>query len=405
MKIAYLTNQYPKVSHTFIRREIVALESFGFTVDRYSIRETEDQLIDPADWDEQSRTRVLLRTGIVGLLAALVGTFLGNSLRFFLAFKLAMECGLRSDRGVLRHVAYLAEACVLVRLLRANGAEHLHAHFGTNPATVAMLCSVLGGPGYSFTVHGPEEFDKPEAISLGEKIRRARFVVAISEFGRSQLYRWCEHEDWPRIHVVHCGVDAMFLDQVILPVPDVPKLVCVGRLCEQKGQLLLVHAAAMLARQEVDFRIVLVGDGPFREPIELLARQNGIADRILITGWKSGSEVREEILGGRALVLPSFAEGLPVVIMEALALGRPVISTYIAGIPELVKPGVNGWLVPAGAIEPLAEAMRESLATETARLSDMGAAGHARVCEQHRISTEAAKLASHFQGATSCRSY
>jgi glycosyltransferase involved in cell wall biosynthesis len=401
MKVAYFTNQYPKVSHTFIRREIVALESLGLEIERYSIRETEDKLVDPADIAEKARTKVLLRTGAIGLLSALVGTFLLNSFRFFQALRLAFVCGMRSDRGLLRHCIYLAEACLLAKLLQRSGAEHLHVHFGTNPATVAMLCHVLGGPGYSFTVHGPEEFDKPEGISLGDKIRRARFVVAISEFGRSQLYRWCKHDCWSKIQVVHCGVDAMFLAEPATPVPDVSRLVCVGRLCEQKGQLLLVAAAGKLARDNVDFHLVLVGDGPFRPQIESLAQELGIAERITVTGWKSGSEVRDEILKGRTFVLPSFAEGLPVVIMEALALRRPVISTYIAGIPELVQPGVNGWLVPAGAIEPLAGAMCEALRQSVAELSQMGSAGAARVAEQHDISKEAAKLASHFRSACS----
>lgn len=399
MKVAYLTNQYPKVSHTFIRREIIALEARGIEVERFSIRETEDKLVDPADIAEKERTFVVLGSGAVGLLTSLVSVALLRPIQFLNALICALQCGRRSDRGILRHMAYLAEACVLIGRLQNSHVEHLHVHFGTNPATVAMLCRLLGGPGFSFTVHGPEEFDKPEAISLGEKIRHARFVVAISEFGRSQLYRWCEHDCWPRIHVVHCGVDAMFLDQNVSPVPDVPRLVCVGRLCEQKGQLLLVEAAAQVARSGTDFRLVLVGDGPFRPEVESLSRRLGIADRVSITGWKSGSEVRDEILGTRAFVLPSFAEGLPVVIMEALALGRPVISTYIAGIPELVEPGVSGWLVPAGAIEPLASAIRTVLGETVDRLSAMGAAGATRVAEQHNIAIEAAKLGAHFQNA------
>ncbi len=396
MKIAYLTNQYPKVSHTFVRREIRALEKLGFEIVRFSVRETEDKLVDEADLEERNWTHVILRNGIGALLSALLRTCVTRLPKFVSALRLTVSVGFRSDRGTLRHFAYLAEACILAPQLRSLGVSHLHAHFGTNSTTVAMLSHVLGGPAYSFTVHGPEEFDKPEALSLGEKIRRARFVVAISEFGRSQLYRWCSHDCWDRIHVVHCGVDAQFLSQEPTPVPDVPRLVCVGRLCEQKGQLLLVEAAAKLASEGVPFELVFVGDGPFRQPMESLAEKLGIIDRIQITGWKSGPEVREAIITSRVFVLPSFAEGLPVVIMEALALGRPVLSTYIAGIPELVTSDC-GWLVPAGALDPLVAAMREALQTPVDHLSQLGAVGAARVSEQHDNATEAAKLAKLFR--------
>jgi len=397
MKVAYLTNQYPKVSHTFIRREIRALEARGISVERFSIRATDDRLVDPADLEEQARTHVILSRGVAGLLFALLRTAFTRPARFCEGLRLAWSIGRRSDRGVLRHFAYLAEACLLAGRLRSLGVEHLHAHFGTNPAAVALLCRALGGPKYSFTVHGPEEFDRPEALCLREKIRRADAVVAISNYGRSQLYRWCDYDDWPRIHVVRCGVDEMFLGASVSPVPDVPKLVCVGRLCEQKGQLLLVEAAAKLCGAGVACQLILVGDGPFRQPLESLARQLGISDRITITGWKSSGEVRDEIVAARGLVLPSFAEGLPVVIMEALALGRPVISTYVAGIPELVVPGECGWLIPAGSVDRLADAMREALETPVDQLSRMGATGAARVNEQHSAAREAAKLAELFK--------
>jgi glycosyltransferase involved in cell wall biosynthesis len=286
-----------------------------------------------------------------------------------------------------------------VKWLRDGGVTHVHAHFGTNSTTVAMLCHELGGPPYSFTAHGPEEFDKPQFLGLTEKIERAAFVVAISAFGRSQLYRWCGHEHWPKVHVVHCGVDDAFLGATPAPAPAAPRLACVGRLPEQKGQLLLVRAAAELAREGTPVEIVLVGDGALRGPIESLAKAEHLNGHLRVTGWASNDEVRQQLLASRALVLPSFAEGLPVVIMEALALGRPVISTYVAGIPELVEPGVSGWLVPPGSIQALVGAMREALTAPTSRLDEMGRAGAARVAQRHDARTEAAKLAELFRGS------
>jgi glycosyltransferase involved in cell wall biosynthesis len=396
MKVAYLVNQYPSVSHSFIRREIAALETLGVTVERFSVRPAPADLVDPADRAERERTHVLL-AGAGALLGAVAITALTRPMRWLRALALTVALGRRSERGVLRHFAYLAEACLLVRVLKQYEVRHLHAHFGTNPAAVALLTRTLGGPPYSFTVHGPEEFDRPDALSLGRKIEGAAFVVGVSAFGRSQLFRWCGLAHWPRVWVVRCGVDASFLGDGPQPVSDTRRLVCVGRLSEQKGQLLLLEALGKLKEQGVEFEMVLAGDGPMRPQIEEQIRNWGLEGRVRITGWLSGAAVRQEVLAARALVLPSFAEGLPVVLMEALALGRPVLTTYVAGIPELVTPGVNGWLVPAGSVAALADSLRQVLETPTAELARLGAAGAERVAALHDSAREAAKLAALFE--------
>ena len=392
MKIAYLVNQYPWVSHSFIRREIHALESMGFDVARVSIRDTGSKHADEADRAEAQRTRVLLR-GLAGLAASALWAFFTRPAAWIRTLRLALHLGRRSEAGLLRSMTYLAEACRLLRWIGSSDCQHVHAHFGTNPAAVAMLCRELGGPPYSFTVHGPDEFDRAPYLALHEKIARAAFVVAISEFGRSQLLRWCDHRDWSKVHVVHCGLDAPFLEQRLTPVPSARKLVCVGRLCRAKGQLLLVEAAARLAADGLEFKLVLVGDGELRDQLETLIADHALEDRIEITGWASNETVRTELRGCRAMVLPSFAEGLPVVIMEALAMGRPVITTWIAGIPELVEHGVSGWLAPAGSVDALTEAMRQALEMSPQRLEAMGRHGAARVAERHSVTTEAGKLA------------
>jgi glycosyltransferase involved in cell wall biosynthesis len=397
MTIAYLVNQYPKVSHSFIRREIAGVEAMGIRVARFSIRSCGSELVDEVDKLEQELTQVVLGIGKVGLLFALLRVAITRPARFLSALWLMLQVGWYSERGVLRHLAYLAEACVLLPWFSDLGIAHVHAHFGTNSTTVAMLCRALGGPPYSFTVHGPEEFDKAEAIALTEKIKRSAFVVAVSSFGKSQLYRWCSHEQWTKIHVVHCGVDDLFLTQAHIPVPDEPRLVCVGRLSEQKGHLLLVEAAAQLAALDLRFKLILVGDGPLRPQIETMIARLGLQDHVEITGWASNTEVQQQILASRAMVLPSFAEGLPVVIMEALALSRPVISTYVAGIPELVEPGICGWLVPPGSVESLTAAMRAALQLPVEKLEQMGRAGALRVAEQHDAAIEASKLAALFR--------
>ncbi len=393
MRIAYFINQYPKVSHSFIRREILALERQGFEIERIALRGWEGELVDEADHQERARTRYVLQQGLCRLAWPLLRTLLTAPGRFMSALVLALRMGRHADRALPYHLVYLAEACCILAWLRSNGAAHVHAHFGTNAAAVVMLTHVLGGPSYSFTVHGPEEFDKPQLLGIGEKIRRSAFVVAISSYGRSQIYRWVEPGHWDKVKVVHCGLEPSFHDVVPVPPPEVPLLVCVGRLCEQKGQVLLIKAAARLAEQGIRFGLVLAGDGEMRKELEALIAQHALSAQVRITGWISSERVREEILAARGLVLPSFAEGLPVVIMEAMALRRPVLTTYVAGIPELVIHGVNGWLFPAGDIDALAGAMAECLSCPAAALQRMGEAAHARVLERHSIDIEAAKLA------------
>jgi len=297
-----------------------------------------------------------------------------------------------ADRPLPVHLAYLAEACRIEAWLREADVQHLHAHFGTNSAEVAMLVHALGGPRWSFTVHGPEEFEMARLISLAEKVRQCEFVVAVSSFGRSQLYRFVAHQHWHKVQVVRCGLEPAFHSASANVAPVAKRLVCVGRLCEQKGQLLLLEATKRLAEQGEDFELVLAGDGELRADVEALVALYKLQEKVRITGWISSEQVRDEILAARALVLPSFAEGLPVVIMEAMALRRPVISTYVAGIPELVRPGEDGWLVPAGDVETLVEAIRACLDAPADMLMRMGDAAHHRVLALHDADVEAEKL-------------
>jgi len=400
MKIAYLVTEYPRVSHSFIRREILALEQQGFEVLRVALRGwDDDNLPDEQDRRERERTRYVLREGPLGLVAPVLATLLRSPLRFVCALRLAMRMARDSDRSLPYHLVWLAEACRILPWLAEFGATHLHAHFGWNSAEVAMLVRVLGGPSYSFTVHGPREFERP--IGLDEKVGRAAFVVAVSSFGRSQMFLKTRECDWPKVKVIHCALERSFHEGAQRAIPAEPRLVCVGRLCADKAQTLLLEAAARLAARGVAFELVLAGDGPARAQIEQAITRLRLQGQVRITGWIGGSEVREHILNARALVLPSFAEGLPVVIMEAMALRRPVLTTYIAGIPELVRHGENGWLFPAGSVEALARAMEECLASPPATLERLAEQGYRDVLAGHSIETEVAKLARlfHLEGS------
>src|SRR5262249_41529358 len=284
MRLAYLINQYPKVSHSFIRREIVALEQHGHEIMRISLRGWDDKLVDADDQLERKRTRYVLRDGASALLIAFTRILITRPVRALSTLRLVLRMGWRAERPLLVHFVYLAEACRIEPWLRAAGIQHLHAHFGTNSAEVAMLVHALGGPRWSFTVHGPEEFDKAPLIGLAEKIRHCAFVVAISSYGRSQLYRLVEREQWHKVQVVHCGLECAFHAAHASPPPATRRLVCVGRLCEQKGQLLLVDVAQRLAAQGSYFELVLVGHGELRANIEALIKRYNLQARLHITG-------------------------------------------------------------------------------------------------------------------------
>ena len=392
MKIAYLINQYPKVSHSFIRRELRALEHQGFEIERYALRGWDVELPDPEDQREQACTHYLLRHGVGKLLGAAALEALNNPSRFTQAAALTWRQWRRGDRGLARNLITLAEACLLRHWQVRDGVEHVHAHFGTNGTQIARLAKVLGGVPFSFTAHGQDEWDAPVQLDLRGKLHDASFAVGISSYSAAQLRRWADRGDWPRIHVLHCGVEARYLEEPLTPVPDVARLVCVGRLCAEKAQVQLLEAVARLVAEGDELELVLAGDGEMRAEVETHIDRLGLRKRVRVTGWISGDQVRAELLGARALVLASFSEGLPVVIMEALALGRPVLATMVGGIPELVRPGKEGWLVPAGDITGLCKGLRTVLRTPVERLGAMGESGRSRVAARHGIERIAARL-------------
>lgn len=397
MRLAYVLNTYPAPSHSFIRREIAALERMGHEVTRLAMRRHDGALSDPADLSEAARTEYVLALGAIGLIRALLAEALRGPGRVLAALAQALRLGRRSESGMLRHLVYWLEAAQVTRRARALGVARLHAHFGTNSATVAMLARTMGAPPFSFTVHGPEEFDKPALIGLPQKLRRADFAVAVSSFGRSQLARQADPAVWKRLHVVHCGIEAArFETPEPLPAARPWRMVCVGRMAEQKGHLVLIEAMAAVRRRGVMVHLVLVGDGPMRPEIEAAIAAADLGDCVRLAGWLDEDGVMAEVAVAQAMVLPSFAEGLPVVLMEAMAAARPVISTWVAGIPELVQPGRNGWLVPAGDAAALADTIIAFSGTPHERLVQMGKSARAAALTRHSIDTEAAKLAALF---------
>ena len=389
--IAYFSTEYPCVSHTFIRREIHELEKLGYRILRVSGRKG-PVLPDPLDVAEAERTQPLIGAGVGPTLGHLLGGLVRANFRIFSGLMLTLKLGMISSRGLLKHLAYFLEALILLDILRAGDVDHLHIHFGNNAAAIGLICKALGGPDYSLTVHGPDEFDAPVGESLGLKVAEATFVAAITHFCTGQIKRWAPYSAWERLHIVHCTVGEEWFEQATPLDEEARDIVCVGRLIGNKGQVLLVEAFAEAVRRGYRGNLVLIGDGEMRDVIEARVSALRLEDRVVLAGWQSGEDVQAALRNCRAFVLASFSEGLPVVLMEAMACKRPVITTQITGVPELVEHEKHGWLVIAGDQQALTDALLALDATSLEDLRNMGEAAHAQVRKEHSAATEAAKL-------------
>ena len=396
MKVAYLMNTYPLVSTTFIRREIHALEELGVQVERFAVRTWAEELVDPRDIEERRRTAYLLTGNSFGLIGSFVKELVVNPSGLFRGLKTGYGLWRTAGEGFVKHAAYLLEAVSLRQRMAAAKVQHVHVHFGTNATTVAMLAQVMGGGTYSFTAHGPDEFVEPFRSSYDLKVRDAAFVAAISNFCRVQLARIAGMECWDKIEIVPCALDLRDFQKSPEGGNGSQQLVCIGRLCLQKAQTLFPDAVEPLSNEFPNLKVVLVGDGETREEIERKIASKGLQKHFELLGWRSNEEVRARLLGARAMLLPSFAEGLPVSIMEAFALGKPVISTYIAGIPELVDSSC-GWIIPAGDVPALTAAIRDCLTRDEDELKTMGNVGRFRIEARHDIQRSAMILRESFE--------
>lgn len=394
MKIAYLTGEYPRATDTFIQREVAGLRDAGLAVETCSIRRTgAEHHVGEEQRAEAARTFHVLEAAKNP--ARLVGAHFHWLLRrpggWLRALTLAIRTAPGGTRALLYQLIYFAEAALLARHMARKGVTHLHNHIAKSSCTVAMLASEMSGIPYSFTLHGPDIFYEPVHWRLDEKIRRAAFVSCISEFCRSQAMAFSAPDHWGKLHVVHCGVDPARYGRA--PRRDGRQALFVGRLAAVKGLPVLFDALARMGPDAPGLSII--GDGPGRAALEAQARDLGLADKVAFLGYRSQSEVADRLGQSDLLVLPSFAEGLPVVLMEALAGETPVVTTQIAGIPELVRDGETGHLCPPGDSDALARAIAAVL-DNPQRARAMAARGRAIVARDFDSRIEAARLASLF---------
>ncbi len=402
LRIAYLTSAFARPSDTFVRSEVDRLRGLGLEVTTFSIRrpdpgESADENVEL----HQKNTEYILEAGPVRILLATIAFAITNPIRFLRAKILAWQTSGAGLRCVLLQAFYLMEAAYLARSIGRLGITHIHNHIGENSATVAMLAGSLAQVPYSLTIHGPAIFAAPHRWALGAKLDRAAFTACISSFCKSQCMLYAQPATWERLHVVRCAVGDAFLDA---PQPErsaPPVVLFVGRLCVDKAPRLLVQAAATLRKEDRSFRLLLVGDGPERDAIDALIQSEQLADIVELVGWRSSDEIRNLLRQATVFALPSFAEGLPIVLMEALAMACPVVSTNIAAIGELVEHGVNGWLIPPAELDSLIKALRESIGMSAEQLSSMGSSGRLAVLERHHPQRQAEQLKDLFRAARS----
>ncbi|MCV2868904.1 glycosyltransferase family 4 protein [Defluviimonas sp. WL0002] len=395
MKLGYFLNAYPMTSTTFIRREIEAHERSGITIDRFAIRRWDQPLVDPRDSDDAKKTFYLLEQAPLHILRSVLSQSIRHPLRTSRALAAAVAMAARARGKRLKHIAYFIEAAALKQEATRRRIDHLHTHFSTNSATVALLSHLMGGPSYSLTIHGPDELWEMRENSLALKVRHATFVAAISNYCLSVVNEFTRRQYEGKIRIVRCGLDLRDFPRPS-DVPDSHTLVCVGRLCKAKAQVLLVEAFAGVVGKFPRARLVLIGDGELRSAIEERIARLDLGENVVLAGWKKNPEVAEALTNARALVLPSLAEGLPIVIMESFALGRPVLTTRINGIPELVD-ATCGWLAEPGDPSSLQDCLEQLLSAEPQALSEMGRAGRVRVEQWHDQDRNAAELRGHIR--------
>lgn len=404
MRVAYVVPHYPTVSHRFILQEVTRLRELGVEVATFSVRRAPaDEVLTEQDRREFASTYAILPPRAGDLLRAQLAA-LCRPRRYLAALRVAFAVRAPGLRGALWQLFYLAEAAILWHRCEALGIRHLHAQFASNATDAALLAATLGGPGWSFSfaLHGPVEFYDLTLFRLGEKIRRADLVVCISDFARSQACALVDEGDWPKIRVVHLGTDVRrFAPPPEQDRPQGPlRIVTVGRLVPVKAQALLIEAAAELQRRNVDVHVTIVGGGPRRQALERLAARLGVADRCSFTGALGHDNVLERYAEADLFCLPSFGEGIPVVLMEAMAMGLPVVTTRIAGIPELVEDGESGFLVTPGRTDQLVQAI-ERLAGDPGLRRRMGQAGRGKVTADFNLDDSARALERLFGGLAS----
>jgi glycosyltransferase involved in cell wall biosynthesis len=394
-RIAYLAGSYPAVTHTFILREVAALRKQGLDIVTYSVRRPgPEQIRSSVDQAEAENTFNVLETAKKpGVLIRAQVRALKQPGLYLRTLRKAWSLRGPGLRATVYQLFYFLEATVLAQHLKAQGATHLHNHFAQASCTVALLAARLAGIPFSFTLHGPADFTDPKLWKLDAKISDAIFVACISHYCRSQAMLASPVEDWAKLHIIHCGVEPARYDA---PPATGQGLLFVGRLAAAKGVPVLIEVMPRILSAYPDAQLTLIGDGPDRARLQDQVHRLGLSGAVHFAGYQNQEEVAEALARAAIFVLPSFAEGVPVVLMEAMAARRPVVATHITGIPELVEDGASGRIVAPGDAAAFAKAVCDILAAPN-QATTMGEAGRRKVKSEFDVACEAVKLAALFR--------
>jgi colanic acid/amylovoran biosynthesis glycosyltransferase len=394
--IAYLCSEYPAISHTFIYREIESLRKTGMSVYTSSIRKPSNlKVMTQAEQKEAAETLMVLSMPLPSMLGAHLHCLKKNPAGYLRMAAAGIRLLTIGPKSPLKAVAYFAEAGILLQWLHRHGITHIHEHFANPTAIVAILMKTYGGISYSISVHGPDIFYTVDSAMLAEKIRQATFVRCISHYCRSQIMRISEPQTWHKLHIVRCGVDPDLYTPRPEPQNTIPNILCVGRLVPAKGQYILLEACALLKNEGVHFHLTIVGDGPDKLILEKAAASGNLNSSVTFTGALGQDKVRDYYEKADLFVLASFAEGVPVVLMEAMAKEIPVISTRITGIPELIEHEQDGLLATPGDEVDLANQIRKLLNNPRQR-HELGISGRKKVIALYNQHTNNEKMVTLF---------
>jgi glycosyltransferase involved in cell wall biosynthesis len=394
VRLAYIVSRYPLVSHVFILREVLALRRAGASVDTYTVRRPEiEDLRTPEDRDAYDTTDALVPPQAGELAAAHLRALLTRPRRYLATLTLALRLRAPGPKAALWQLFYFGEAVLMWHKCLRREARHIHAHHADVASDVALLAASLGGRGWSwsFTLHGPTELFAVAEHRLPQKVELARTVVCISHYARSQAMGHVAAEHWGKLRVVHCSVDVgRFRPVDRAGRQRATEILTVGRAVPAKGQALLIEAVAELGSRGVEARLTVAGDGPELPALRSLAARLGASVEF------AGAVGQEEILSlyerADVFAMSSFAEGLPVVLMEAMATALPVVATRIMGIPELVVDGDSGYLVAPGSAAELGAALELVLRASPEERAAMGRAGRAKVEAEFAVGPVAQQL-------------
>ncbi len=401
--IAYLNSEYPSLSHTFIEREVRHLRDLGVDVRTFSVRRVSAKSAPGETNAAAAAATVALQDGTLSTVMSMLVAAATRPAGFIRAIVASQRLSPGGLAARLRHAAYAAQGAILARHLRRMGVEHVHVHMANNGAAIAMMaCEVDPDLSYSLSIHGSAEFFHVDSWTLAPKVERAEFVRCISHFCKAQVMTWTDPDAWRRFHLVRCGIDP----RAFVPRPEREpgplRLLTVGRLHPIKGYNVLLEACRLLADRRVPFELVMVGDGPMMSRLGEAVDRLGLGGHVTFAGGVPQERIQSHFDRADAMVVSSFMEGVPVVLMEAMAKELGVIATRVGGIGELVSHGESGWLVDAGSAESLADGIRRYAANpEVCRTH--GRQGRRRVIELHDIRESATAMAQLFRGRVADR--